>query len=133
MDKLVTIATFTYHSELTVIRAKLESENIECFIQDEMTAQIYTFASNAIGGIKLQVKQSDAIRAVETLKKAGYLDKYNDEQDNFWINLEYRTNIIPLLKYLRIELRLVILVVLFLILVAFIIYLLTIPATRDFF
>ncbi len=132
MDKLVTIATFTYHSELTVIKAKLESENIECFIQDEMTAQIYSFASNAIGGIKLQVKQSDAIRAIEILKKAGHLDEPDDKNQNFWKNLEHRTSRIPLLKFLRIELRLIILIVIFLALVAFITYLLTVPPPREF-
>ncbi len=132
MDKLITIATFTYPSELNIIRARLESEGIECFAKDEMTAQIYNFISLAIGGIKLQVRQSDAIRATEILKKAGYLDEPDHKSTNFWVNIESLTNNIPLVKHLRIELRLIILIAIFLSFVAFIIYTLTIPATWEF-
>ncbi len=36
-NKLITIATFGYSSEMTVILAKLESEGINYFIKDELT------------------------------------------------------------------------------------------------
>ncbi|MDR0811205.1 MAG: DUF2007 domain-containing protein [Paludibacter sp.] len=65
-EKLVTILTVNYPSDMYVIRAKLESEGIECFAKDEMTAQV--FPTSAIGGVKLQVLESNAERALEILK-----------------------------------------------------------------
>src|SRR4051812_2015968 len=47
MSDLVTIKTFSYSTELAVIRARLESEGIECFVKDELTAQVNPFYSNA--------------------------------------------------------------------------------------
>jgi len=72
MDEFVTLKTFTYSHELTVIRGKLESEGIESVAQDELTAQVDPFYSNAIGGIKLKVRESDLVRAIQILEEAGY-------------------------------------------------------------
>ncbi|MDD6210814.1 MAG: DUF2007 domain-containing protein [Bacteroidales bacterium] len=71
MNKLVTIKTFTYPHELAIIRSKLESEGIYCFAQDELTAQVHPFYSNAIGGIKLQVREEDIEKAITILKENG--------------------------------------------------------------
>lgn len=49
MSDLVTIYTATYPQDVLVLRARLESENIECFVQDELTLQSNPFYSNAIG------------------------------------------------------------------------------------
>jgi len=76
-ENFVTVLTFTYPYEVAIIRSKLESEGIICFVQDELTAQVHPFYSNAIGGIKLQVVESDLKQAVEILKEAGYI-KEND-------------------------------------------------------
>lgn len=67
--KLVTIATYTFPHEMAVSRSRLEASGIECFVQDELTAQVNNFYSNAIGGVKLQVKEEDAEAAVQLLKK----------------------------------------------------------------
>ena len=72
MDEFVTLKTFTYAHELSVIRGKLESEGIESVAQDELTAQVDPFYSNAIGGIKLKVRESDLVRAIQILEEAGY-------------------------------------------------------------
>jgi DNA-directed RNA polymerase subunit RPC12/RpoP len=68
-DKLITVLTVTYPHELIVIRGRLESEGIACFAQDELTVQVNPFYSNAIGGIKLQVRESDYSKAVEILEQ----------------------------------------------------------------
>ena len=47
-DKLITVLTFNSIHELALVRGRLESEEIECFVQDELTVQITTFP-NAIG------------------------------------------------------------------------------------
>ncbi len=64
MEQFVTIKTFTYPHEAYVIRGKLESEGIRTFLKDEMTVQVYNFYSNAIGGVKLQVLEEDAEKAL---------------------------------------------------------------------
>jgi type III secretory pathway lipoprotein EscJ len=73
LDNFVTVKTFSYPHEVAVIRARLESEGIECFVKDELTIQVQPFYSNAIGGVKLQVKESDLAQTIEILKETGYL------------------------------------------------------------
>jgi hypothetical protein len=72
-ENFITVLTFTFPYEVAVVRGRLESEGITCFVQDELTAQVHPFYSNAIGGVKLQVKESDLKQAVEILKETGYL------------------------------------------------------------
>jgi hypothetical protein len=69
----ITVLTFTYSYEVAIVRGRLEAEGIECFVQDELTVQTLPFYSNAIGGIKLQVKESDLQQTVAILKDSGYL------------------------------------------------------------
>lgn len=72
-DRYTTVLTFTYPYEVVIVRGRLESEGIECFVQDELTVQVNPFYSNAIGGVKLQVRERDLKQAVEILKETGYL------------------------------------------------------------
>jgi len=72
-EKFITVLTFTFASEVAIIRGRLESEGITCFVQDELTVQVTPFYSNAIGGVKLQVRESDLRQAIEILKEAGYI------------------------------------------------------------
>ena len=67
--------TFTYSSELMVLRAQLEMEGIEVMVKDELTALVNPMYSNAVGGIKLQVRESDVPRAIEILKRVGYINE----------------------------------------------------------
>ncbi len=73
MDTLVTLMSFAEPTEMAVPKSFLESEGIECFIQDELISQIYPWASSALGGIKLQVRESDLPQAVEIMKRGGFL------------------------------------------------------------
>ena len=45
----------------------LESEGIECFVKDEAITSAHPFLSNAVGGVKLQVRESHYKRAEEIL------------------------------------------------------------------
>lgn len=106
MDNFITIKTFTYLNELAVIRAHLESEGIECYIKDELTAQVNPFYSTAIGGIKLQVKESDASAAIEILKEAG-LTPDEETPSKLYDQLDRATDKLPLLRHLSFEQKLV--------------------------
>ncbi|WP_310991052.1 DUF2007 domain-containing protein [Aequorivita marina] len=108
MDNFVNLVSFTYPSEMLVVKSKLESEGIVCFVKDELTVQVHNFYSNAIGGIRLEVKKSDYEKARQILINMGFLEEKEPEVSKFWIAVEKNTNAIPLLKKLRPELRLII-------------------------
>ncbi len=59
---LVTIKTFFYDHETILYEPKFQSEGIEYFLKDQKTVAIDPLVSNAIGGIKLQVKAEDEER-----------------------------------------------------------------------
>lgn len=107
--EFVTIATFTLPSELAVIKGKLESEGIDCFVKDELTVQVHNFLSNAVGGIKLQVRNTDASKATELLKDMGYLKGDNSQPSRFWTFVDRKTKNIPYLKNRELEHRLFVL------------------------
>jgi DNA-directed RNA polymerase subunit RPC12/RpoP len=74
-NSLVTITTFVYPHELGVPCSLLESEGVECFVRDEFTTGTFPHFSNSIGGIRLQVRESDAQRALEILIEGGFIHK----------------------------------------------------------
>jgi len=110
-DKFITVRTFTYIHELALAQMLLESENIECLTKDELTIQAHPFYSNAIGGVKLQVKQHDFEKAVEFLKNGGYLKDEDLEDDNVKLHnkLIKLTTGIPYLNSLKLKNRLIVL------------------------
>ena len=68
MNNLITIKHYVFPHELLIDKSKLESFGIECFTKDELTVQVHNFYSNAIGGIKLQIRESDLEKAKDVLK-----------------------------------------------------------------
>jgi tetratricopeptide (TPR) repeat protein len=77
--QLVTVATFTHPTEANIAKTVLDTEGIWSFIADENINRLYPFLTR---GIKLQVRQPDAERALELLngKPAG-ADVVNNEPD----------------------------------------------------
>lgn len=73
MNRLVTILTTTYPHDAHMAKTYLESEGIEVILKDELMAQVYNFNSNAIGGVKLQVLESDVEKGLTILKSGGYV------------------------------------------------------------
>ena len=110
LDKFVTIKTFTYPTEVAVIRGRLESEGIECFAQDELTVQANPFYSNAIGGVKLQVREHDVRKAIEILEEGGYLKEADFLPTPLFTALDNMTFKIPCLRTMRLEFRLMVIV-----------------------
>ncbi len=58
-EKLVTVARFSYLSEAHLVKTRIESEGIECYLQDENMVNLGWHYSNLMGGLRLQVKSSD--------------------------------------------------------------------------
>jgi len=68
-EALVTVATFANPVQADFARAILEMDGIECRLIDETFSNVAPFYSFAIGGVKLQVRESDAPRAVAALRR----------------------------------------------------------------
>ncbi|PKP02187.1 MAG: phosphoenolpyruvate synthase [Bacteroidetes bacterium HGW-Bacteroidetes-6] len=78
MKNWKTIITFTQPHEAHFAKGLLESEGIETIIRDELTAQINNFYSNAIGGVRLDVKECDFVNATSILKEGGYIREVSE-------------------------------------------------------
>ncbi len=111
-NNFITILTFYYAHEVAIVRSRLEAEGIECNIVDELTVQVNPLYSNAIGGVKLQVRENDAKQAIEILKESGYLTEENLKKPNFKVIsfFDKYTSKIPFLKEMRFEIRVMIIV-----------------------
>lgn len=73
MDNLIEIISFTYPHEAHLAKGYLESHGIEIFLKDEMIVQVNNFYSNAVGGVKLMIKESDYEQGLQLLKENGYI------------------------------------------------------------
>lgn len=69
MTPLVTIATYDLAIRAETERLLLAQEGIQAFLTDEQVVATNWFLSNAVGGVKLQVSESDAPRAAEILSR----------------------------------------------------------------
>lgn len=58
-----TIAVYQYSSEAQIIKGRLEADGIEVFLADTYTIDTDPLVSNAIGGVKLQVRSEEVIKA----------------------------------------------------------------------
>lgn len=138
-NNYITVLTFTYSHEATGILGRLETEGIDCSIQDELTVQANPFYSNAIGGVKLKVRESDLERAIEILEEYGYINEdsyikqsYIQKQLIKFISfLDKTTSKLPLLKKVSLGFRLFVIITIVLGLIGGVIYITTRPTTIE--
>jgi hypothetical protein len=69
---LVTVATFTTPWEAQIAQARLAAEGIHSLIAGEHVIRMVAL-SNAIGGVRLQVREGDVAAAAEALERFGPL------------------------------------------------------------
>ncbi|HTA27083.1 MAG TPA: DUF2007 domain-containing protein [Bacteroidia bacterium] len=130
MPTLVTILSLPYPQQVYIIKGRLESEGIECFIKDELTVQTNPVYSYAVGGVKLQVKEEDVEAATKILEEEGYLNR-NDRDVNPYKWLETFADRLPFFKKVRFEARLGIYVLAVIAAVCLPVYFLTRPDTSK--
>ena len=65
---LITVATFAHTLDAHLAKSRLEAEGIDCVLTNEHTAGMNWFWPLAVGGVGLQVRESDAERAAEILE-----------------------------------------------------------------
>ena len=69
--KIVILRRYTSLHEALVAKCALESAGIECFLRDENMIRMDWFWSNALGGVKLCVREEDAETAATLLEQDG--------------------------------------------------------------
>ncbi|MDR1112309.1 MAG: DUF2007 domain-containing protein [Bacteroidales bacterium] len=66
---LVTVAVENYPYQASILKALLEEAGIKVFLQNEYMAQLY---GNTVGGIAVQVSNTDVEKARELLIESGH-------------------------------------------------------------
>ncbi len=67
--EMITIKTFDNYFTANIILGRLRDAGIHCYLKDEYTVTIDPILSNAIGGIKLIVNETDENTAVKLLNQ----------------------------------------------------------------
>lgn len=76
------VGRYQYSSEALIFKGKLESEGIEVYIRDNNIVDSNPLYSNAVGGIKLFVKEEDLEKAQLILSEVS---KYSIDENNLLI------------------------------------------------
>jgi hypothetical protein len=107
-EKWQTILTFVYPHEAHIAKSYLDSEGIDSEIRDELTAQVNNFYSNAIGGVKLLVKEEDFSKGIEVLKNGGYINESGTSENQIeivFIEKGFNKNVCPFCKSENISIK----------------------------
>jgi hypothetical protein len=131
MKNWVIVITFTYPHEAHMAKMNLESNGVEVIIRDEMTTQVHNFISNAIGGVKLEVKIEDLDQAIGFLKDAGYLQEQEEAKATFISRFDTYTSGLPVIGKSIVEFRLLIISALILIVLLIPIAILNLPSDYE--
>lgn len=114
--ELITLRSFEFAQDAQIAKLKLESEEIEVFLKDEMTVQVDPFASNAIGGVKLQVMEEDRDKALKILAEGGFIqEEIIEDLSGFWKFIKDKTDPISWMKSIPLEFRFILIVLLVLV------------------
>ena len=77
--RLVTIRTFDNSIEANLMKSKLESENIMCFLFDENIVGLIPLYNITVGGIKLKINELDIEKATEIIEYTEKSPLTNDQ------------------------------------------------------
>jgi len=67
-EPIVTIATFGTPLQANILASRLEADGVQCFIADAETIGVHGLLAGAVGGVKIQVRESDGPRAAAILR-----------------------------------------------------------------
>lgn len=125
------IITFSYPQEAYIVKGRLECEGIEVMLKDELTTQVYNFYSNAIGGVKLLVQDSDYDKAYKILVETGYINEQKTKPNKFFTGFDRVSSKIPFVGKLTLEIRFLVVATLILIVLIVPAVLLSLPSTLE--
>lgn len=78
-NELVTVGAFIFPIDAYLLKTRLESEGIQCFLADDITSYIYWLWCLAIGGVKIKVKESDVELAAEVIGREPEISNIPEE------------------------------------------------------
>ena len=85
-EKLVTVASFSAAYEAHLAKGLLESNGIAAFVADDHFVSTYWFLSNAVGGVKVQVAETDVEEALRVLDRRSEPGDVDPKLDEGWGN-----------------------------------------------
>jgi len=63
----VPVAAYNNYIDASIILGRLQEEGIDCWLKDENIVTIDPILTNAVGGIKLMVRETERIKSLELL------------------------------------------------------------------
>lgn len=72
--RLVTVQEFVHWDEAVLAKGILNSAGLDCYLADENIVRTDWFLSNAVGGVKLWVREEDRAAAAELINQAQLKD-----------------------------------------------------------
>ena len=67
-EPLVTIASFDTPLQANILASRLEADGVPCFLADAETIGVHGLLAGAVGGVKIQVRESDRARGEASLR-----------------------------------------------------------------
>ncbi|MDR2969908.1 MAG: DUF2007 domain-containing protein [Tannerellaceae bacterium] len=98
-EKMVEIARFSNVNEARMLVSLLQSEDIDCYINNEYTTQVFAGLAD-MGGARVEVLEGSVEQAMEVMKANGYEIPREDELPDQVQTVSNWTRHIPFLKNL---------------------------------
>lgn len=76
--KLITVKQSRYAADLAVLKSRLKSEGIECWIKNELTSQVISYIPSIYA--ELQVGEADVERVRKILIETGEIPSGQERQ-----------------------------------------------------
>ena len=119
-DKIVEIARFYEPEAAQMIESLLKSEGIKWYLRNEYTSQVMYPAN--MGGIRIELLESEVPRAMEILEANGYEFPKEDEEAEQIQVVSGWTRHVPFLRHLPLEKQIIVLFILVAVFLALVIY-----------
>ena len=103
-----------------MIESLLKSEGIKCYLRNEYTSQVMYPAN--MGGIRIELLESEVPRAMEILEANGYEFPKEDEEAEQIQVVSGWTRHVPFLRHLPLEKQIIVLFILVAVFLALVIY-----------
>lgn len=130
-QQFISLLSFSNPSLAAIVKGKLETEGIPCFLRDELMTQINPLYTQNEGGVKLQVLKRDVPNAILILEEMGYVIENQSVSLSFINKLDRFTAKIPFVKSLRFDIRLIVLVTVVTTSLVGIVYFVTAPTLTE--
>ena len=119
-DKIVEIARFYEPEAAQMIESLLKSGGIKCYLRNEYTSQVMYPAN--MGGIRIELLESEVPRAMEILEANGYEFPKEDEEAEQIQVVSGWTRHVPFLRHRPLEKQIIVLFILVAVFLALVIY-----------